>query len=187
MHGAWFSDRERRFSVIVEWEAATRGLPGQRATEPGFTRAGGTGPKERARMTPPVAAGQRGHQVALQVARVAPEDVFDAGAAALEPGALEQARQTLVVASVDLALHEQAQPLLEAERGRRAADGLIAQCGRHAVQAQRLELVQGVGRNHRFSFSGSNQGHARSRAAAARSGSAGSAAAGGPCRWPGSD
>src|SRR6218665_2956065 len=46
--GCLFWGWEMCLSVIVEWEAATRGLPGQRATEPGFTRAGGTGQKERA-------------------------------------------------------------------------------------------------------------------------------------------
>ena len=92
----------------------------------------------------PVAAGQRGDEAAVQAARGAPVDVLDAGAADLELGRLEQPRQALVVAPVDLALHQQRQPLVEGQLGRGGAGGLVGQRVHHAVQAQAAQLVQGV-------------------------------------------
>jgi len=95
-------------------------------------------------VTDPVAAGQRSHEMTVEVARGAPVDVLDAGAADLEPGGLEQACQPLAVAPVDLALHQHGQPLLEGHLGRRGGGGLVGQGVDHAVEPQPAQLVQGV-------------------------------------------
>jgi hypothetical protein len=77
---------------------------------------GGAGDEHVAAVADPVAAGQRGDEVAVQAAAGAPVDVLDAGAADLELGGLEQPRHALAVAPVDLALHQQRQALFEGQR-----------------------------------------------------------------------
>lgn len=59
-------------------------------------------------------------------------------------GRLEQPGQPLAVASVDLALHQHGQSILEGHLGRRGTAGLIGQRVDHAVQPQSAQLVQGV-------------------------------------------
>ena len=99
-------------------EAAAR-LVRQRAGQPRLAAAGGAGDQQIARMAQPVAAGQRGDEAAVQRAAGAPVDVLDAGRADLELGRLEQPLHAPVVAPGDLALHQQGQPLVEAQTGPR--------------------------------------------------------------------
>jgi len=57
-------------------EAAARGLMRQSASQPGLAGAGSPRDQDRACVTNPIAAGQRRDEVAVQVARVAPDDVL---------------------------------------------------------------------------------------------------------------
>jgi hypothetical protein len=49
---------------------------------------------------------------------------------------LEQPGQPLVVAPVDLALHQQRQPGVEVQIGRCVRGGPVLRCGHQAIQAQ---------------------------------------------------
>jgi hypothetical protein len=75
-------------------EAAACGLMRQGTSQPRLAAAGGTRDEQIARMTQPVATGQRGDEPAIQPAAGAPVDVLDAGRADLELGRLEQAVAT---------------------------------------------------------------------------------------------
>jgi hypothetical protein len=71
-------------------------------------------------------------------------DVLDAGRADLELGRLQQPGHASVIAPGDLALHQQREPVVEAQFGGGGAGGLLLDGADHAVQAQALQLVQGV-------------------------------------------
>jgi len=105
-------------------------------------------------MAQPIAAGQRGDEAAVQRATGAPVDVLDAGRADLELGRLEQPRHAPVVAPGDLALHQQRQPLVEAQASSGRARCLLLHGADHAVQAQAAQLIQGVFVQHGWVFLG---------------------------------
>jgi len=71
-------------------------------------------------------------------------NVFEAGAGQLQLGGLEQPGEPLGVAPVDLALHQQRQPIVEGQLAGCRRCGLVGQGVDHAVQAQPAQLVQGV-------------------------------------------
>ncbi len=123
----------------------------QGATQPSLAAPSGAGDEHVVRLAQPVAAGQVGDKVTVEAAAGAPVDVLHAGRGDFEPGGLEQALQAAVVPPGDLALHEQREPLIEAQGGGCRAAGLLRQGVDHAVQAQRAQLVEGVFIEHRAS------------------------------------
>src|SRR5664279_334297 len=132
---------------------------------------GGAADQQIARMAQPVAAGQRRDESAVERSTGAPVDVLDAGRTDLEPGCLEKPSDTSVIAPGDLGLHEQREAFVEAQRAGGGAGGLLLDGTDHAVQAQALQLVQGVFVQHRRCLlqwwgwvSGSSRERARSRA-----------------------
>ena len=120
---------------------------GQSAGEERLPAAGGSDDEDVLVAVHPLGAGQAEHLRTVETARVAEVDVLDAGRGA-QLGDLEVALDASVVAVLGLAVDEQPQPLLEAERLILGALQLLAEGAGHAHQVEGVELVQGRGDEH---------------------------------------
>jgi hypothetical protein len=122
----------------------------QRARQPGLAAAGGSGDQQALPVAQPVAAGQRRDQRLVQRARLARQLMSSTHAVlTFSLAALSSRAHAPVIAPGHLALHQQRQALLEAQRGGRGAGGLVLDGAHHAVQAQAAQLVDRVFVEHR--------------------------------------
>jgi len=138
-------------SVIGHAATIAAGLVTERASDPTFPEPGLTGNQQILMAVDPGSVDQMRHDDAIDAAGRAQIEILDTGGLA-EGRKLQAGGQALGVAFGGLAIHEQAEPILEAEglEGRACAALFIQRLG-HSGQAERDEALGGGVGQHGFS------------------------------------
>jgi hypothetical protein len=131
-----------RDALVENRVVVAASLVAERTSEPAFSGSGWTNERQIIVGLDPLALSKLLEQGAVETARIAVIDVFDAGLLA-QSGDPQAGREALVLSPGDFAIEQQSQPFTMAEAVSFATGGDFDEGLGHAMQAEGGELVEG--------------------------------------------